>query len=155
LERQRNLQCRELQRRFLDGTIESFHKTFGLDSYGRARGRAQQRQRHPRSQEYADGVPELPPGRGLLDPTFGLRYSFAAAPSPWNLVVESAVKVPIDGQRDFLSTGHTDIGLEATLQRFAGRHAAYLSAAAVPHQGQRPDIVERPDADRAHLYLRL
>jgi len=49
--------------------------------------------------------------------------------------VESAVKVPIDGQRDFLSTGHTDVGLEATLQRFAGRHAAYLSAAAVRTRG--------------------
>jgi hypothetical protein len=72
---------------------------------------------------------------GLLDPTFGLRYSFAAAPSPWNLVVEGAVKVPIDGQRDFLSTGHTDVGLQATLQRFAERHAAYLSVAAVRTQG--------------------
>src|SRR5439155_14520020 len=72
---------------------------------------------------------------GLLDPTFALRYSVAAAPSPWNLVLEAAVKVPIDGQRDFLSTGHTDVGLQATLQRFAGRHAAYLSAAAVRTQG--------------------
>src|SRR5712691_9011949 len=120
---------------FMDGLIEDFHKTFGFDSYGRP---AVERNtvnvildlKNAQTvflNAHLDG--------GLLDPTFGLRYSVAAAPSPWNLVLESAVKVPIDGQRDFLSTGHTDVGLEATLQRFAGRHAAYLSAAAVRTRG--------------------
>src|SRR5712691_8848834 len=116
---------------FLDGTIESFHKTFGFDSYGRSaveRNTVNVILNLKNAQTvflnaHLDG--------GLLDPTFGLRYSVAAAPSPWNLVLEAAVKVPIDGQRDFLSTGHTDVGVQATLQRFAGRHAAYLSAAAV------------------------
>ena len=51
----------------------------------------------------------------------------AAAPSPWNLVLETAVKVPIDGQRDFLSTGHTNVDLQATLQRFAHYRALYPS----------------------------
>ena len=120
---------------FLDGTIEEFHKTFGFDSYGRsavARNTVNVILNLKSAQTvflnaHLDG--------GLLDPTFGLRYSVAAAPSPWNLVLEAAEKVPIDGQRDFLSTGHTDVGLQATLQRFAGRHAAYLSAAAVHTQG--------------------
>jgi len=45
-----------------------------------------------RSQECADGFLNAHTGTGgLLDPTFGLRYSVAAAPSPWNLVVEAAV----------------------------------------------------------------
>jgi hypothetical protein len=120
---------------FMDGAIESFHKTFGFDSYGRS---AVERNtvnvildlKNAQTvflNAHLDG--------GLLDPTFGLRYSVAAAPSPWNLVLEGAVKVPIDGQRQFLSTGHTDVGLQATLQRFAGRHAAYLSAAAVRTRG--------------------
>src|SRR5712692_5167402 len=116
---------------FMDGAIESFHKTFGFDSYGRPaveRNTVNVILNLKNAQTvflnaHLDG--------GLLDPTFGLRYSVAAAPSPWNLVLEAAVKVPIDGQREFLSTGHTDVGLQATLQRFAGRHAAYLSAAAV------------------------
>src|SRR5258706_13690926 len=116
-------------------TIEEFHKTFGFDSYGRS---AVERNTvnvilNLKSAQtvflnaHLDG--------GLLDPTFGQRYSVAAAPWPGNLGLDAAVKIPINGQREFLSTGHTDVGLQATLQRFAGRHAAYLSAAAVHTQG--------------------
>src|SRR5258706_2156351 len=131
---------------FLDGTIESFHKTFGFDSYGRPaveRNTVNVILNLKNTQTvflnaHLDG--------GLLDPTFGLRYSFAAAPSPWNLVVEGAVKVPIDGQRDFFSTGHTDVCLQATLQRFAERHAAYLSVAAVRTQGSA-----LTSSDRTHI----
>ena len=120
---------------FMDGAIEGFHKTFGLDSFGRP----------AIERNTVNVILDLKNAQtvflnahldgGLLDPAFGLRYSVAAAPSPWNLVLEAAVKVPIDGQRDFLSTGHADLGLQATLQRFAGRHAAYLSVAAVRTKG--------------------
>lgn len=117
---------------FLDGTIESVHKAFGFGLFGRPAVA------HNSYNVILDlkgvNTPLLlnaPSDGGLLDPTFGLRYSVAAAPSPWNLVLEGAVKVPIDGQREFLSTGSTDFGLQATLQRFAGRHAGYVSAAAV------------------------
>ena len=120
---------------FMDGLIEDFHKTFGFDSYGR---NAVERNTVNVILDLKNTQRVLLNAHldaGLLDPTFGLRYSVAAAPSPWNLVLEGAVKVPIDGQRDFLSTGHTDVGVQATLQRFAGRHAAYLSAAAVRTTG--------------------
>ena len=121
---------------FLDSTIEDFHKTFGLDSFGRpAVARNSVNVIFNLKSVHTPLLLNAPPDGGLLDPTFGLRYSVAAAPSPWNLVLEGAVKVPIDGQRDFLSTGHADVGLQATLQRFAGRHAAYLSAAAVHTRG--------------------
>src|SRR5207247_6280067 len=89
---------------------------------------------------------------GLLDPTFDLRYSVAAAPSPWNRVRESAVKVPIDGQREFLSTGHADVGLQATLQRFAGRHAAYLSAAAVRTRGSVLTATDRTEVVPTYIF---
>jgi len=120
---------------FLDGTIENFHKAFGLNSFGRPaveRNTVNVILNLKNAQTmflnaHLDG--------GLLDPTFGLRYSVTAAPSPWNLVLEAAVKVPIGGQRDFLSTGNTDVGLQATLQHFAGRHAGYASAAAVRTKG--------------------
>jgi hypothetical protein len=120
---------------FLDSTIENFHKTFGFNSFGRP---AVARNSVNVILDLKNAPPlalNSTPDGGLLDPTFGLRYSVAAAPSPWNLVLESAVKVPIDGQRDFLSTGNTDVGLQATLQRFAGRHAGYASAAAVLTKG--------------------
>ncbi len=121
---------------FLDSTIEDFHKTFGLDSFGRpAVARNSVNVIFNLKSVHTPLLLNAPSDGGLLDPTFGLRYSVAAAPSPWNLVLEGAVKVPIDGQRDFLSTGHTDVGLQATLQRFAGRHAGYVSAAAVRTKG--------------------
>jgi len=119
---------------FMDGMIEDFHKTFGFDSFGRPaveRNTVNVILNLKNAQTFLNSAPD----GGLLDPTFGVRYSLAAAPSLWNLVVEGAVKVPIDGQREFLSTGHADVGLEATLQRFARRHAAYLSAAAVHTKG--------------------
>ena len=121
---------------FLDSTIEDFHKTFGLDSFGRpAVARNSVNVIFNLKSVHTPLLLNAPPDGGLLDPTFGLRYSVAAGPSPWNLVLEAAVKVPIDGQRDFLSTGHADVGLQATLQRFAGRHAGYVSAAAVRTKG--------------------
>src|SRR5262249_55837975 len=47
----------------------------------------------------------------------------------WNLVLEGAVKAPLGGERAFLSTGHWDYGVQATLQGFRGRHALYGSLA--------------------------
>ena len=117
---------------FLDGTIESVHKAFGWGLFGRpAVARNSLNVILDLKGANTPLLLDASPEGGLLDPTFGVRYSVAAAPSPWNLVLEGAVKVPIDGQREFLSSGSTDVGLQATLQRFAGRHAGYLSAAAV------------------------
>ncbi len=137
---------------FMDGAIESFHKTFGFDSYGRPAVERNtvnvildlKNAQMVFLNAHLDG--------GLLDPTFALRYSVAAAPSPWNLVLEGAVKVPIDGQREFLSTGHTDIGLQATLQRFAGRHAAYVSAAAVRTRGSVLTATDRTEIVPTYIF---
>ena len=121
---------------FLDGAIEDFHKAFGLDSFAREKVARNSVNVILDLKSIPDPLfLNSPPEAGVLDPTFGLRYSLAAAPSPWNLVLESAIKVPISGQRNFLSTGKTDLGVQATLQRFAGRHAAYVSAAAVRTKG--------------------
>jgi len=121
---------------FLDSTIEGVHRALGFGLFGRS---AVARNSYNVILDLKSvNTPLLlnaPSDGGLLDPTFGLRYSVAAAPSPWNLVLEGAVKVPIDGQREFLSNGNTDVGLQATLQRFAGRHAGYVSAAAVRTKG--------------------
>jgi hypothetical protein len=117
---------------FLDSTIEGVHKAFAIGLFGRPA--AARNSFNVILDLKSVNTPLLlnaPSDGGLLDPTFGLRYSVAAAPSPWNLVLESAVTVPIDGQREFLSNGNIDIGLQATLHRLAGRHAGYVSAAAV------------------------
>jgi hypothetical protein len=65
----------------------------------------------------------------------GLRLS-----SRWHVVLESAVKISIDGRRTLLSTGRVDVGTQATLQRFGRRGAVYLGLAAVYYDGRR-DVV--------------
>jgi uncharacterized protein DUF3187 len=115
---------------FLDSAIEATHRALGTSSFGR-----------PAVERNDINVildlkgthlvqPDLPEG-GLLDPKLGLRYTVIPNPISWNLVLESAVKVPVAGERPFLSTGHWDFGAQATLQGFRGRHAAYASLSAV------------------------
>jgi hypothetical protein len=120
---------------FLDSTIEDFHKTFGLGTSYRnyaARNKANLILNLKGTQAtYIDSLPE----GGLLDPVVGVRYSLMPGPAPVNLVLESSVKVPVAGERNFLSTGNADVGVQATLQGFSGRHAGYLSAAAVRTRG--------------------
>ncbi|HVY07190.1 MAG TPA: DUF3187 family protein [Burkholderiales bacterium] len=137
---------------FLDGGIEAFHRAFGLDSFGRpAVNRNNINVILDLKGSQATYLNAIPDG-GVLDPTFGLRYSLAASPSPWNLVLESAVKVPVDGERNFLSTGNTDVGLQATLQRFAGRHAGYASAAIVRTQGSALTTNERTEYIPTYIF---
>jgi hypothetical protein len=120
---------------FLDGAIEKFHSTFGFSSFGRP---AVSRNSvniilDLKAGQYA--AFSAPTSGGLLDPTFGLRYSAVAAPEKWNLIFETAIKSPILGRRPFLSTGRADFGVETTLQRFWRRQAAYVSASAVYYDG--------------------
>jgi hypothetical protein len=87
---------------------------------------------------------DAPPRNGLLDPMLGVRYSGFQLPAPWKLVVEGAVKVPVAGQREFLSTGRTDVGLQASLMRRGTNHALYGSFALVGYAGSESE--GQPDA---------
>ncbi len=120
---------------FLDSTIEDFHKTFGLGtSYRNYAARNKTNLILNLKGDQATYIDSLPEG-GLLDPVVGVRYSLMPGPAALNLVLESSVKVPVAGERNFLSTGNADVGVQATLQGFSGRHAGYLSAAAVRTRG--------------------
>jgi uncharacterized protein DUF3187 len=115
---------------FLDGTIESFHDAFGMSSFGRPALARNDVNVILDLKKTSLVQPELPEN-GVLDPTFGVRYNTAVDGEPWNVVIEGAVKVPYAGERAFLSTGHTDLGMQVTLQRFWDRHAAYASVSGV------------------------
>jgi hypothetical protein len=120
---------------FLDSTIESFHDTFGFSSFGRpAVTRNQVNLIYDlKSTQYASfGAPT---DGGLLDPTLGVRYTGWTLPGKWNLAVEAAVKVPVAGRRELLSTGRTDYGLQMSLQRKGQHNAFYIDAAAVYYDG--------------------
>jgi hypothetical protein len=115
---------------FMDGGIEWFHDRAGMNDVGRPavkRNDINVIMDLKGTQLYQ---PQLPDS-GLLDPTFGVRYTANRYPAPWNVVIEGAVKVPISGERAFLSTGKYDFGMQITLQRFIQRHAVYASLAAV------------------------
>ncbi len=122
----------------LDSTIESFHDTFGFSQQGRdlvARNRFQLL--------YKIGDIELAQlertiDGGFGDPVIGVRYSLPEPRFGWDVVVEAAAKLAVDGQRFLLSTGEHDFGLQATLQRRfgdTGRHSMYLAGSAVYYAG--------------------
>ena len=120
---------------FLDSTIEQFHQAFGFSTFGR---KAASRNDvnlilDLKSAQVAEF--EAPTSGGMLDPTVGVRYSGFELFKGWDLVVEAASKVPLQGRRALLSTGHTDFGIEATMQHFAQHHAYYVSFAGVYYDG--------------------
>jgi hypothetical protein len=151
---------------FLDSSIESFHDVFGFDDNARPAVE------HDAVNLIADlnnaNIAEFdsPTSGGLLDPTIGVRYSSPQQLKGWNFVVEAAVKLALQGEEEFLSTGRSDYGVQATLQRFGDHHAWYVSASAVYYDGRTsitptdPQVVptlvlgyERKLTDKTHLVL--
>lgn len=120
---------------FLDSAIEGFHDAFGFSTFGRPAV----------TRDDANLIYDLkgaqltffgsPTDGGMTDPTIGVRYVGVSLPEPWKLSLEAAVKVPIAGRRLLLSTGRTDYGVQASLQRFSNHHAVYVDVAAVYYAG--------------------
>lgn len=122
----------------LDSTIESFHDTFGFSQQGRdlvARNRFQLLYKIGDIQ-FAELDRSIEGGFG--DPVLGVRYSLPQPRFGWDVVIEAAAKLAVDGERFLLSTGEYDFGLQATLQRRmgrTGRHSVYLAGSAVYYAG--------------------
>lgn len=119
----------------LDGTIESFHDSFGFSDFGRPAVKKNDRNILFDLKSTQSAAFETPTKGGLLDPTFGLRYSGFKMPGSWNFVVETAVKVPVQGYRPYLSSGRTDVGVQLSLQRFGASRGVYISASGVYYDG--------------------
>jgi len=123
-------------RGFLDSSIERFHKVFGLSSYGRpAAGRNSVNFIYDLKSATLANLGRSPTSGGLLDPTIGLRYSGIQLGRTWQLSLEGAIKLAVDGEREMLSTGRSDYGLQATAQWRGGRQAFYANASAVYYSG--------------------
>lgn len=122
----------------LDSTIESFHDTFGFSQQGRdlvARNRFQLLYKMGGIQ-FAELERSIDGGFG--DPVVGIRYSLPEPRFGWDVVIEAAAKIAVDGERFLLSTGENDFGVQATLQRRmgrTGRHSVYLAGSAVYYAG--------------------
>ncbi len=151
---------------FMDRAIESFHDAFGFDNNGRP---AAERNAVNLIADLNTGniaVFDSPTTGGLLDPTIGMRYSGPEQVRGWNFVLEVAAKLALQGEEEFLSTGKSDYGVQATLQRFGDHHAWYVGASAVYYDGRSsitptdPQVVptlvlgyERKLDDKTHLVL--
>ena len=121
---------------FLDGTVERFHRAFGLSSYGRpAIARNGVNLIYDlKSGSYTD-LARSPTSGGLLDPTIGMRYSGIPLGRSWQLSLAGVVKFAVNGERELLSTGRSDYGLQAAAQWRGARQAFYVNAAAVYYAG--------------------
>jgi len=151
---------------FMDSGIESFHDFVGVDAAGRPNVRRDDVNLISDVNSANFAFLGAPTRGGMLDPTFGVRYSSDQQLKGWNYVLEAAAKLAWRGRKDFLSTGKTDYGLQATLQRFEDHHAWYVSASAVYYDGSTaitptdsqilPTLIvgyERKLSDRTHMIL--
>ncbi|HEV7608231.1 MAG TPA: DUF3187 family protein [Steroidobacteraceae bacterium] len=121
---------------FMDWGIEKFHDALGFSTFGRhaiARNGTHLIYDLKNTQVVLSEPPKSP---GFLDPTFGLRYVGIKLPGKWQMSVETAVKVPLDGERPLLSTGRTDYGLQTSVRRLGERNALHVDLAAVYYAGE-------------------
>jgi hypothetical protein len=120
---------------FLDSAIEKFHDLIDSPTFGRpAVSRNDANVLFDlKSGAYASF--EAPSRGGLLDPVIGVRYTGAPVSDDWRLTLEAAVKIPVADRGDALSTGHTDYGVQMSLQRFWNKYAVYMNLAAVYYAG--------------------
>ncbi len=120
---------------FLDSTIEGFHDEFGFSTFGRPAATRNDVNLIYDLKSSQVAFFEAPTNGGLSDPTLGIRYTGVALSDRWHLGFEGAMKLPVAGRRLLLSTGRTDWGVQASVQRRGNRHALYANAAAVYYAG--------------------
>lgn len=119
-----------------DGTIESFHETFGLDNGGRDLSARNAFQVVSSLQGVDLALLGPPVDSGLGDPVFGFRHARRLGGSRFGIVLDGEAKVALRGERLLLSTGTDDYGLQASLQGKFRRQAIYVSTSFVWTDGR-------------------
>ena len=97
---------------------------------------------------------DAPKTQGFTDPIFGLRYTGINLPGRWQMSVEAAIKVPLEGERMLLSTGRTDYGMQASVRHLGERNAFHMDLRGGVLRRRRHTRAAR-GADRAHHHHRL
>jgi hypothetical protein len=151
---------------FMDGGIEKFHDIFGFSTFGRPAVSRNDTNLILDLKGAQVVLLDSPRTQGFMDPVFGVRYSGINLPKHWQMSVEAAVKVPLQGERMLLSTGRTDYGMQASFRHLGQHNAFHIDFAAVyyagedvpvPHEAQViPTIVlgwERQLTDRTNVNL--
>jgi hypothetical protein len=125
---------------FMDSGIEKFHDIFGFSSFGRP---AISRNGTSVILDLKGGqaaLLEAPRTSGFMDPVLGLRYTGFKLPGRWQMSVETAAKLPLEGERMLLSTGRSDYGLQMSVRRLGTVNALHMDLAAVYYAGEDAPI---------------
>ena len=106
---------------YLDGGVEKFHDVFGLSTFGRpAVTRNDINVIYDLKSTSFTQLGGSPTSGGMLDPTLGLRYPGSRWVARGNFIRRSG-EAALAGERQMLSTGRTDYGLQ--LPRSGAAHA--------------------------------
>jgi len=120
---------------FMDASIEGFHDSMNIENARQYVSRGQFQ-----TVLSIDGVQSssltAPLGFGLGDPVFGMRQAFPLDGRHWTLVASGEVKVAWRGEREALSTGTSDYGVQLALQGKFAERALYFNASFVSTDGQ-------------------
>ena len=119
---------------FLDDLIEGFHGAFGIDQAGRPGLTRNQVNLFYDLKGVQYSELDRPDEWGVLDPVLGLRYALVPNPTSLDVVLEMAVKIPLNGD-EFFSTGRVDVGAQLAARLIEGQHAFYASGALVYYSG--------------------
>lgn len=126
---------------FMDSTIEEFHDTFGFSTFGRpAVARNDMNLIYDLNGAQLVYLGDWPTDGGVVDPVLGVRYAGIQFSPQWRLTLEAAVKVPLQGRRELISSGRTDYGLQGSLQWLGRRNAFFCSTSAVYFTGTRAPV---------------
>jgi hypothetical protein len=126
---------------FMDSTIEKFHDVFGFSTFGRpAVARNDMNLVYDLKGAQLVYLGDWPTDGGLVDPVLGVRYAGIQFSPQWRLTLEAAVKVPLQGRRELVSSGRTDYGLQGSLQWLGQRNAIFCSTSAVYFTGARAPV---------------
>ncbi len=129
---------------FMDSGIEKFHEIFGFSTFGRP-ALARNGTTLIYDLKSVQGTTLEPPhSQGFTDPTLGLRYSGINLPRHWEMSMEVAAKVPLQGTRPLLSTGRTDYGFQSSFRHLGGHNAFYVDLAAVYYAGENSPSPHEP-----------
>lgn len=118
----------------LDTLIEGFHDTAGLGQMGRDLVARDRFQIVYRFGDTSVQMLDREVRGGFGDPIAGVRYMPSLA-GPWQFALEAAAKFPVAGERLLLSTGRTDVGVQAATRRRFGRTTLQASASLVHYSG--------------------
>lgn len=111
----------------LDGFIYGFHRMFGIDQGLRDKIARDDFQMFFNLGGKSAVFAEAPSSGGLGDPTLDMRYDFGHMDHAWKLNAEGAVKIPAHEPQSYLSTGHTDYGMQVTALRRSPENGIYCS----------------------------